>query len=179
MEYHPAQVAAWLAAAATFFVTALKILKELRDGRKQRELELRWKQAEAGKSLNDEMQTDERAWPAMQMLDSDRREFVLSGDQKVVINQADIAAALDPETASSPKTDFIRDCFDTFFYFLAMFEHHISNGLVRQEDVAYPIEYYLPLLARHRNVVDKYLANFNLARTRKYLERFQAWGQPG
>ena len=59
------QAAAWIAAAGGLIVTILKFLSELREGRRQRERDLRWRQAEAGKSLNDEMQEDQRAWAAM------------------------------------------------------------------------------------------------------------------
>ncbi|MBI4516624.1 MAG: hypothetical protein HY699_12505 [Deltaproteobacteria bacterium] len=177
MSDHPAQVAAWLAATATFLVTALKVLAELRQSREQRQAELRWKQAEAGKALNDEMQTDERAWPAMQMLDSDQRTFNVGEDVRLTVTQADIRAALDPGTESTAVVEFIRDCFDTWFYFLAMLDHYIDTGLIRPEDVAYPTEYYVPLLARHRLQVDKYLAHYGLSKVQGYLRRHPEWGQ--
>jgi hypothetical protein len=107
MEPHWAQILAWLAATATFLVTAFRIVAELRETREQRASELRWKQEEVGKSLNDEMQTDERAWPAMQMLDSVEREFAVSESLAIRVNQADIGIALDPATQSNPKVDFI------------------------------------------------------------------------
>ena len=178
MEPHPAQVLAWLAAAATFLITALRILAELRQSREQRAMELRWKQAEAGKSLNDEMQTDERAWPAMQMLDSAEREFNVSESRTIRVSHGDISVALNPATPSDPKINFIRDCFDTLFYFFAMFDHYIRSGLIREDDVAYPLEYYVPLLAQHRAAVECYLAHYKLKRVLDYLLRHPAWSPP-
>ncbi len=52
------QAIAWLAAAAGAIVAAFKFWSELHLGRDQLARELRWKQAEAGKALDDEMLDD-------------------------------------------------------------------------------------------------------------------------
>src|SRR5262245_18644605 len=52
---------AWLAAGAGAIIATIKLWSELRQGREQSARDLRWKQAEAGKSLNDEMLTDPQA----------------------------------------------------------------------------------------------------------------------
>jgi hypothetical protein len=170
------QAGAWLAAAIGLIVTVVKFWSELRLGRLQRESELRWRQAEAGKSLNDEMQTDEQAWAAMQMLDSERRQFELPNGERVTITQPDIAVALDPASNShDEKSIYIRDCFDTLFYFMAMLEHYISSTLIRKDDVAYPMEYYVPLMAKLRPQIVAYLNRYNLWRVCVFLERYEAW----
>lgn len=173
------QATAWIATAVGLIVTAVKFWSEFRQGRLQRERDLRWRQAEAGKGLNDEMQTDDLAWAAMQMLDSERREFKLPNGETVTIMQADIATALDPETRSTDdKSIYIRDCFDTLFYFLAMLQHYIANTLIRYDDIAYPIEYYVPLMAKFKPQIANYLSKYNLWRTREFLERYEAWLHP-
>src|SRR5262245_21244180 len=88
---------AWLATGAGAILAAIKLWSELRLGREQRARDLRWKQAEAGKSLNDEMLTDPQAWPALQMLDYDGLEFELPSKARVHITHADLRFALDPE----------------------------------------------------------------------------------
>jgi hypothetical protein len=170
------QAAAWVATAVGLVVTAIKFWSELRAGRLQRDRDLRWRQAEAGKSLNDEMQMDDRAWPAMQMLDSESRAFTLPNDTLVTITRADIVTALDPASkANDEKSVYIRDCFDALFYFMAMLEHYISNTLIRAEDVAYPIEYYVPFMVPFRVQITAYLNKYGLSRTRVFLERYAAW----
>jgi hypothetical protein len=170
------QAAAWAATAVGLVVAATKLWSELRTGRLQRDRDLRWKQAEAGKSLNDEMQTDSRAWPAMQMLDSEARAFTLPSNRIVTITRADICTALDPsKNANDEKSVYIRDCFDALFYFMSMFEHYISNTLIRAEDVAYPIEYYVQIMARLRGPIKAYLEKYGVSRARKFLERYSAW----
>ena len=170
------QAGAWIATAVGLIVTVVKFWSEIRQGRLLRERELRWRQAEAGKSLNDEMQTDERAWAAMQMLDSERREFELPNEEKVIITQDDLARALDPANDNNDeKSMYIRDCFDNLFYFMAMLEHYISSTLIREDDIAYPIEYYVPLMAEFRPQIAAYLNRYGLWRTCVFLERYEAW----
>jgi hypothetical protein len=171
----------WLQAGACYaaiglFVTVIKFWSEFRESRLQRERDLRWRKAQAGKSLNDEMQEDEYAWAAMQMLDSEHREFKLPSGETATITKAAIATALDPAICSNDEKDtYSRYCFDTLFYFLAMMEHYISSTLILEEDVAYPIEYYVPLIATFRPQIAAYLERYGLWRTRLFLERYKAW----
>jgi len=170
------QAAAWVAAAAGFLFTAWKFWTELRETRIQKERDLRWRQAEAGKSLNDEMQDNELAWAAMQMLDSDGRDYEISDEVQLSITSADVRVALNPERSDQDtRSNYIRDCFDCFFYYMAAFDHHISNTLIRAEDVAYPMEYYVPLMNKVRDEIELYLDHYKLWRTRKFLERYKSW----
>jgi hypothetical protein len=174
------QDGAWFAAFAGLIVAIVKLWIELKAGRIQREGELRWRQAEAGKGLNDEMQTDERAWPAMQMLDSNSRSYEIREGEWVTITSEDVARALMQRTEEEgedekKKAIFIRDCFDTLFYFFAMFDHYISNSLILPDDVAYPVEYYVPRLAQIGPQVAAYLQEYGLQRAQDFLMRYPAW----
>ena len=170
------QAGAWIATAVGLVVTVVKFWSEFREGRLQRQRDLRWRQAEAGKNLNDEMQTDHRAWAALQMLDSARRKFKLPNEETMTITQGDISKALDSANVSTDeKSIYIRDCFDCLFYFMAMLEHYISNTLILQDDVAYPIEYYVPLIAKFKPQIAAYLKKYKLGRTSIFLNRYQAW----
>jgi hypothetical protein len=44
-----------------------------------------------------------------------------------------------------------------------------------EEDVAYPIEYYIPLLADLKSEVSAYLSKNGLWRAEKYLDKSAAW----
>jgi hypothetical protein len=168
------QAIAWIAASIGVVITVIRFWSELRLGRIQRESDHRWKQAQAGKSLNDEMLTDPLAWPALQMLDSDGRVFKLPSGEAVAICLADVRNALDPNSVDE-KMEFIRDCFDSLFYYLAMMEHYTNRTLVNAEDVAYPLDYYVPLLNTMRPQVDAYLNKYELRRAINYLARFETW----
>lgn len=167
------QVIAWLATGVGAAVALIKFAADNKAGRLQRERDLRWKQAEAGKKLNDEMLTDSEACAAMSMLDYSGRTFTLPSGAKTTITTAMVADALDPETPVESETQiFIRDAFDSLFYYMAMLEHYTARGLILAEDVAHPSEYYIPLLAQYGRQVFGYLAKYRLNQTVAFLERF-------
>jgi hypothetical protein len=170
------QAAAWIGTAVGAIVAAFKLWSELRLGRKQREQELRWKQAEAGKSLNDEMLEDPLAKAAMQMLDYAGTSFELPSGKQETIAISDLRVALDPKNkATGGKYLYIRQCFDSLFYYMATMEHYTACKLIISEDIAFPLEYYVPLLAKLRKVVDLYINEYHLDRVRLFLERYEDW----
>src|SRR5688572_23062052 len=133
------QAGAWIAAAIVAILTVIKFWSEFTQAREQRDRELRWRQAAAGKDLNDEMQDDALAWPALQMLDFSGREFELPSKNRIAITHQDVRDSLNPRTpVVDEKNIYIRDCFDSLFYYLAMFHHYINSGLIRRDDVAFP-----------------------------------------
>ena len=173
------QSLAWLAGTLGAVVALFKFLAELRESRRQRERDLRWRQAEAGKRLNDEMQADPSAAAAMFMLDYETRSFEMRPGVRVAVTRADISAALRSgareDGENLERYTYIRDCFDTLFYFFAAFEHHIENTLVRSDDVAFPLEYYVPLLCALKDDVQYYLQQYSLMRAERFLSRYSVW----
>jgi hypothetical protein len=173
------QALAWLAAAFGAIVAAIKLWSEVRLSREQRERELRWKQAEAGKTLNDEMLDDPFAWSAMQMLDYPGTKFELPSDKDavVVVDHSDLSFALDPRNQARDAKDlYIRRCFDNLFYYMATMEHYISSTLVLYEDIAFPLNYYVRLLTKFRDVVELYCGHYRLSKVKKFLSRYSSWG---
>jgi hypothetical protein len=165
-------VLSWLAGALGVFVAAAKFRSEVQSNREQRERDLRWRQADAGKKLNDEMLDDREAYAALQMIDSGSRQFELPSKHTVVVTTEDWLQALDPKAIrEDEKSVFIRDCFDSAFYYMATLEHYVQSGLVRVDDVAYPLRYYIPLMKKHRQAIDAYLETFGLLEARRLLER--------
>lgn len=151
------QAGAWIATALGVVVAVWKLRSDARATREQRNRDLRWRQAEAAKKLNDEMMTDVESWAAMQMLDYSGRTFKLPSNTSAVITHDDVASTLNPMAViTDEKEIFIRDCFDKLFYHIAMLEHYISSTLIRAEDVAFPIEYYVPLLAKFKSDAEGY-----------------------
>jgi hypothetical protein len=145
------QAASWISAVAAGVIGVIKILIELRQSRLQRAQELRWRKAEAAKSLNDELLSDKGALAATTMLDWDGREFEIEGGVKTPITLKDMLTSLrTTNTTFSGPEMFVRDSFDSLFYYLGIFEHYISRGLVDFMDVEQPIEYYVKLMAANR-----------------------------
>jgi len=147
----------------------------------QRMQELRWRKAQAAKSLNDEMLSDEGAQVAMTMLDWEGREFEVQTGVKESISLDDMLASLrttDTDTFSDLEI-FVRDSFDDLFYYLEIFEHYISRGLVDFMDLEHPVKYYIDLMAANRPSFEYYLREYKFELASAFLERFASWRAVG
>ena len=174
------QAASWLAAVAAGVFGIIKIVVELRHARAQREQELRWRKAQAAKSLNDEMLSDQDSQAAMTLLDWDGREFEIKhGAKEKITTEAMLGSLRTVNTRFSDSEAFVRDAFDKFFYYLGIFEHSIATGLVDFPDLEYPIEYYVAILAKNRAVFEHYLMTYGFQRSLSFLARFASWRVAG
>jgi hypothetical protein len=170
------QAVAFLSTAIGVVVALVKFKTELAQTREQRARDLRWKQAESAKTLNDEMLDDPEVMPILEMLDNDGGEFELPrSKRRERVTHDDIRKALRTKDAAGKHAE-IRACFDSLCYYLALLQHHMSTTkLVLPEDVAYPLEYYLRHLARFRPEVEAYLDAHGLDQPRALLHRYAAW----
>jgi hypothetical protein len=172
------QAIAWLGVALGAIIAAIKLRSEAHLGREQRARDLRWKQAEAGNALNHEMLTHPDAWAALQMLDCDCDpvEFELPSKRRTAISYDDLRFALNPDSSlTDEKHIYVRKCFDSLFYYMAMLQHYINSTLIFSEDVAFPLDYYMRLLLDLRDEVNAYVDRYQLARTKSFLERYPIW----
>lgn len=145
-----------------------------REDREQRQLELRWRRAQAGASLVEKMLADKDAGDAMTMLDWSSRKFEI-GDALMIISHKDFPDALrDSRGTFDAKEVFIRDVFDDLFFHLARFEQAVRVDLVTLDDVSLPISYYIAEMAKQRHTFEAYLRAFHpLALA--FVERFPEW----
>jgi hypothetical protein len=170
------QLSSWGVAILAAPLALFKYLTELRQSREQRERDHRWKQAEAGKELNDEMMDDPEASAALDMIDGTRKRFEITPGQTQPITENEylgILAAGDSE--SSDKAEYVLRCFDALFYYFNALDHRIKSDLVREEDVAFPLSYYVPIMCANRPTFLKYLKHHNLVGATGYLNRFSEW----
>src|SRR5262249_44293221 len=130
MNPNPWQVAAWMVAVGGGLIAAGIAIHQAFENRKLRERELRWKQAESGKRLIDEIFHEAGSNAATLMLDSWHRNYAIEG-KETKIAWKDVISALNVESFQhEDKRDiFVRDCFDLLFYYLDGFEHFIQAGL--------------------------------------------------
>lgn len=158
-----------IALPAAFF-TAIKAVYEIRESRKLRAEELRWKRANAAKELLDDIHNHELEKNAVHMLDwcNGQAEYEISPGQKESISYADVLAALAKNTAHSPspKDAFIRDCFDWFFYRVDRIQHYINRGLIDFEDVRAVFKIYANEISTNWKIYDAFLTfhDYDLAR---------------
>lgn len=147
-----------------------KAIYEIRESRKLRAEELRWKRANSAKELLDDIHNHELEKSAVHMLDwcDGQAEYEIGPAQKAIISYADVLAALAKNTAHSPdpKDTFIRDCFDWFFYRVERIQHYISRGLIEFEDVRTVFRVYAKEIRRNWKIYDAFLTfhGYDLAR---------------
>lgn len=146
----------------------------------QRESEHRWRCAQAGKGLLDDLFSDPKASVALHMLDSWSRTYDLPNGVTAVIAAEDWLRALRSaaDVAADPKGILVRDSFDAMFERMAMMEHYIANGFVRLIDVAFPLSYYVAILAEDKAIHDAYLKYFRFHNALAFLARFPEWTSP-
>jgi hypothetical protein len=160
------------------FIAAFMAIYNLVLSRRIREKELRFKQAQVGKQIIEEMFDDDAAGNALLMIDFEKRSFDVGSKRKIVINIEDVLQALNPDNKSEDaKTIFIRESFDGLFYFLDRFEHFVQIGLTTFEDVAVPIKYYATIMTTHRSTFLKYIQLTQFERALTFLNRFSFWAK--
>ena len=183
------QVWQWRIAVFGGLMTAVLGVSGAYAALQQRRIEHRWKQAQLGKTILDELFADPFARDACYMLDVERRRYpALAGDDKVVTRE-DVLVALrlaeqraERRTSRLPLADlgekhvFICDCFDVLFYRLNRLEHFIETGLVRFDDVITPLEYYAECIRPDRDVFTSHMRAFQHERAVKLLRRY--WDPP-
>jgi hypothetical protein len=123
-------------------LTGVSLIVQMYFSNKTRKEELKWKQVSKAKELVDEMFKDEYAKKALDIIDFMQPMYALENGEKVGAKTEDIKNALKLSYAE-PIYNEIRTSFDRLFYHFALFEHHISNGLISFEDVAFQADYYI------------------------------------
>jgi len=149
-----------LVAVVGGLIAAFKAIQELRQSRRQRVEELRWKQANVAKQLLDELFAHDYSENAVLMLDwnKGKRGYAV-GKESILISYNDVLAALGKEQSDSlsEKEMYIRECFDFFFYFIDRMKHYININLTNFDDVKGPLKPYAKKIKAHRDVYDNFM----------------------
>jgi hypothetical protein len=150
------------------------VIKWLQETARQRELrgrQLRWDQAKAAKELLDDLSQATLAQQAMQMMDWDDLTYTLPSGKTVRIDEDLYVKALRVTNLQFSDAEvFVRNAFDELFYHMAVFAHHVNTGLVRIEDIQFPLDYYMPTINRNRHTFDAFLEHYRLVRAASFLE---------
>ena len=159
----------WVAryvAIISALVAATIGIGQFRRGVAQSERELEWKQAEMARTLTNAMLKDE-GWQAMTMLDwAEGRDYEITPGTRVRILPRDIpiaiAASLRVDGPKRTETQrFITDRFDRFLFLVSQLQSAVDSGLVRKEDVRFPLEWYVEKrLCTHKKLLLAYMAEY-------------------
>jgi hypothetical protein len=163
-----------LVAVVGGLIAAFKAIHELRQSRKQRVEELRWKQANVAKQLLDELFAHDYSENAVLMLDwnKGKREYAV-GKESIIISYNDVLAALGKEQSDSlsEKEMYIRECFDFFFYFVDRIKHYININLTNFDDVKGPLKPYAKKIKAHRQVYESFMEAQEYEHAREFLRQ--------
>jgi hypothetical protein len=141
----------------------------------QRDKQLRWDQAKLAKEINDQFLDDNGAQQALTIVDADGDTCELSDEGNPPIkytfdrtkDKRTHVAALRVDTKVTDKKEvFLRECFDAWFYWMAIMEQYLKNDLILLEDIAYPSDYYLRELEKEDDLFKaccKYIEYYQLS----------------
>jgi len=170
------QVIQWSVAIVGGLIAAGVAIYQLRANTKQRERELRFKQAEAGKEILEELFRDDESKRALEMLDFKNNYFKNEKGEEFHVSSQDIPKALkNANEKEDARTVLIVRSFDALFYSLNLFEHFITVELTTEEDVSIPMEYYANRLAKNKSVYVEYIQNNTYPKALIFLNRFSDW----
>ena len=143
--------------------------------------ELEWKQADTARTMINGMMNDE-GWQAMTMLDwEEGRDYEVTPGTRVHILPHDvpvaIAAALRANGPKRTETQrFITDRFDRFLFQVSQLQAAVRSGLVRQEDVRFPLEWYVEKrICKHKKLLLAYITENSTAESKQFFESLDAW----
>ncbi len=157
-------------------IAAALAIWQARENLKQRKRELRWKQAEMGKKIMDEIYNDEQSRYAAYMIEPRKRRYKTRENLTEVITQPMVLAALEAEIlGNEPGHIFIQDCFDDLFYYYDRIEQFLRSELVTFEDVERPTNYYVNLMANDKRVYLTYIKLIGYPDVLRFLDRFESW----
>ncbi len=153
-------------------LAAFKAIFEMRENRKQRELEYHWKQAAQAQSMLSIIKTGYETSSALQMLDWGGREYQISEDKKDTISDDELDRAMRVKDLSfTRKEAFIRDCFDRLFESLEDIEHFIRRDLVQFSDVSKPLQYYIEKIKKRDSTLT-FIEFYDYHLAMEFINRF-------
>jgi hypothetical protein len=169
------------AAIISALVAASVGIAQFRRGVSQSVRELEWKQAEMARTLVNGMMADQ-GWQAMTMLDwEEGRDYEIAPGAKVRIRPRDVPVAIEAalHAKGSQRTEtqrFITDRYDRFFFTVSQLQAAVRSGLVRKDDVRFPLEWYVEKrICRQKKLLLAYMAENSTIESTQFFESLEAW----
>ncbi|HEY0733920.1 MAG TPA: hypothetical protein VGD69_03360 [Herpetosiphonaceae bacterium] len=171
---HSDKLESWgkIASAAFTLVAIFLAIMEYSESTDQRIKELRFQQAQVGKGLLDDVFRSEEAQDAMRILDHQDSgvPFQIAEGKTELIKTSDIIHALDSdESTPSEKDMFVQERMDTLLFFIGRIQSFIDIGMVNEEDVLYPLEYYAHQMCDYRSDINTYISLYTSKQTQTFL----------
>jgi hypothetical protein len=133
------------------------------------------------RTLVNGMMADE-GWQAMTMLDwEEGRAYEIAPGTVVRILPKDVPVAIEAalRAKGSERTEtqrFITDRYDRFLFRVSQLQAAVRSGLVRQEDVRFPLEWYVEKrICSHKKVLLAYMAENSTIESKQFFKSLDAW----
>jgi hypothetical protein len=169
------------AAIISAIVAATVGIGQYRRGVSQSMRELEWKQADMARTMINGMMKDE-SWQAMTMLDwEEGRMYEIAPGNTVRILPRDVPVAIEAALQANgrKRTEtqrFITDRYDRFLFEVSQLQSAVRSGLVRQDDVQFPLNWYVEKrLCPHKKLLLAYIAENSAGESREFFESLDAW----
>jgi len=169
------------AAIVSALVAATIGIAQFRRGVQQSVRELEWKQADMARTLVNRILDDE-GWQAMTMLDwEEGRTYEIAPGTTVRILPKDVPVALEAALRKNgrQRTEtqrFITDRYDRFLFDVSQLQAAVRSGLVRQDDVRFPLEWYVEKrLCPYKKLLLAYIAENSTIESKQFLESLGPW----
>ena len=153
------------------------------DALEQQALRLRWDQANMAREVNHRFLDDPQAQVVLGLVDCDldtysAKDKLENKDYTYNLAQKEDVHAMGTDAAQLGDKDiFLRDCFDAWFYWMALMEQYLQSKLILQGDIEYPSRYYVRRLFEDQALSAacvQYLKHYEIEKyVVPFLERFR------
>ena len=154
---------------------------QYRRGVSQSMRELEWRQADMARTMVNAMMKEE-GWQAMTMLDwEEGRTYEIVPGTIVRIVPTDVPVAIEAALRKNGRRRtetqrFITDRYDRFLFDLSQLQSAVRSGLVRKDDVQFPLNWYVEKrLCPHRKLLLEYIAENSADEAKQFFESLDAW----
>ena len=179
------QMLVWIVTSVGAAIAAWKAIAEMRkaniermEARTNRERDLRWRQAEAGKKLIDELLSNSKAADALRILDLDGHEIALGANgASIRTSHATLSHHLRTKNLTlTPEDLAVRERFDELLGAFDRLEHYVKIDLTLPDDVLPPFEYYADISGTLKEAMSKYAIFSKCSRAVDFLRRYPNFG---
>lgn len=174
------QLLVWLAAVLVGFFGIRRGLEETRQNRlervqerEHRQRELRWQKAKLAREALRDLFGNRKARDAMQMMDWSGRSYEVAPNSFETVSSDEFRSALRIiNLGFSDKEQYVRDCFDELLDGFELIEHYLRTGLVKFEDVHFPLEYHVKKLKKFGDAVSPFIQEYEFFYAADLVGRF-------
>jgi hypothetical protein len=155
-------------------VAAILAILQWQASTEQRTRELRFEQARQGRQLLMELFDDDEAKAVLNLLDEGEHTVSVAGRPRV-LSANDMINVLSGKPVDTDAAKIITEGLDALLYHMALIDHWITTGLVRDSDVLEPLEFYADRMAHQRRLFEHYVAKYGPPGAVRLLKRYPSW----